>query len=632
MKLKPKKAARTAAGGFKTTEMDNVYMNKNTTFPQEYQPNETKIEFINDAPKFEFFPDEFRPELEEKWNQIKEKEDRLLNKIQESGYEFQRLEDFSKKLITSKSQSEISTEVRLKDEVAKFLREKNEFLKISNGILLKEGYLPKAIDGAENVFSDHNRGIFQKDGRLVKIIAVRQKPKKSKKIDRPDELHVISSVDTHFLKEKLELHASWVKYDGRKKDFKLVNCSPEIPNHLISREEWENVPVLSGILHAPTLREDGSILNSKGFDEETGLFLVPCKDNFPEIPENPSKDDAIRSLKQIRFIIKDFPFVESCNESVAVSAILTALIRKSIATAPLFGFSAPKMGSGKTLLAHIISKIATGQTSTVVPPAKNEAEQQKRLLPILMSGDPVCCFDNIEEPFGSSALCCILTGEKYEDRILGESKNIVVPTGATTFLATGNNLTFAGDLSTRALLCNLDAGTENPEERGFDFDPIKYISKHRGELVCAGLTILKAYREAGNPKQGIKPYGRFEEWSDWVRSALVWCGMDDPCESRKGIEDNDPIRKCLKHLYEAWFSVFGNEPKKIKNVVEFAINQGHESLKDALVEIAPDGKGGVSTRSLGKKLSKYKNRIEGKHKVEKMEPYQGIDTWRVTKC
>lgn len=55
----------------------------------------------------------------------------------------------------------------------------------------------------------------------------------------------------------------------------------------------------------------------------------------------------------------------------------------------------------------------------------------------------------------------------------------------------------------------------------------------------AGLTILKAYHHAGRPEQKIRPFGRFEEWSNLVRSAIVWLELPDPCESRKGIEESD---------------------------------------------------------------------------------------------
>ena len=55
---------------------------------------------------------------------------------------------------------------------------------------------------------------------------------------------------------------------------------------------------------------------------------------------------------------------------------------------------------------------------------------------------------------------------EYKDRLLGGNETRTVLTTAT-FLATGNNLIFMGDISTRALLCKLDPKVEHPEERSF---------------------------------------------------------------------------------------------------------------------------------------------------------------------
>ena len=189
------------------------------------------------------------------------------------------------------------------------------------------------------------------------------------------------------------------------------------------------------------------------------------------------------------------------------------------------------------------------------------------MLSLLMAGDPIICYDNIEVYFGNSNLCSILTEKSYTDRELGKNKTITVPTNAF-FLANGNNLIFSGDLSTRALLCRLDPKIERPEERSFDRNLHDYVPNNRYWLAPRCLTILKAYIHAGSPKpEGIKQFGRFEEWSDLVRSAIVWVGMADPCASRKEIENADPIRYSLKILLQAWNGFYGPAEKTLKDVV-----------------------------------------------------------------
>lgn len=67
------------------------------------------------------------------------------------------------------------------------------------------------------------------------------------------------------------------------------------------------------------------------------------------------------------------------------------------------------------------------------------------------------------------------------------------------------------------------------------------MPENRAKLVVAGLTVLRAYHVAGRPDQGLPVFGRFEEWSDWVRSSLVWLGMANPCITRKRAEEVDPV-------------------------------------------------------------------------------------------
>jgi putative DNA primase/helicase len=227
-------------------------------------------------------------------------------------------------------------------------------------------------------------------------------------------------------------------------------------------------------------------------------------------------------------------------------------------------------------------------------------------------------------------LCSVLTQTEYKDRLLGANKNLNVPTNVT-FLATGNNLTFVGDISTRALLCRLDAKCERPEERSFDVNLYNYIPQHRNELVKAALTILRAYHIAGRPKQPIAQFGRFEEWSDWVRSAIIWVGLADPCASRKEIENADPVRVALGSFFASWYDAFGDLSKRIKDVINDIQNKKLEILQEALTELAPDAKRGINTRALGKKLASFKGRIENGYRLDKTGTYQGVDTWRVTK-
>ncbi|MBU1008103.1 hypothetical protein KKA53_03425 [Candidatus Dependentiae bacterium] len=566
-------------------------------------------------------------------NELKNTEKDILNEIDKLGYGSLTIEEFAVHSADGlRGQLAMSEFLSLQKRCEDLLIDREN---LKNVVVVEPSKLPEIIDIVEGILANNDeRPVFQMSGRLVYLVKIACIPARKKDgVKRPCDLMVIKAVDQAFLTVFLTKIAKFVKKDGRSNKYYLIDCPERIARYLIAKGEWD-ISVLTGIINGPTLRSDGSILDKPDYDKESGLFFVPDLNTFEKIPENPTKEDAEKSLDRLLFLIKDFPFDGDASKSVAIVAILTALIRKSISAAPLIGFTAPKMANGKTLLANVVSYIATGKSNSVMAQAENEAEEKKRLLAVLMEGDSVICYDNIEKPFGSAALCAVLTQPEYKDRILGSSETKTVLTNAT-FLVTGNNLTFVGDISTRALLCKLDSKVESPEKRTFDVDIIKYIQENRGTLVRDGLTILRAYHVADYPKQALEPFGRFEKWGRWVRSSVVWLGMADPCKSRESIEDADPIRCALGALYSCWHQIFSDRAVRANEIIDASINhkeiEGREGLLEAIQELVSGGKGTVNVRSLGKVLSRHRDRIESGFCLEKMPKYQGTTRWRVRK-
>ena len=389
---------------------------------------------------------------------------------------------------------------------------------IENIICIEQSKLHETIDAAENLLIRYSEefNLYQRSGCLVRVTKIAFVPNEKTKIGRSTDAVIIKEIDQAYLTILLTKLGCFVKIDKNTGQMIKIDCPERIARYLLAKQEWR-LPVLTGIINTPTLRSDGSILDTPGYDKISGMLFIAGSCNFTKIPESPTQEEIQQAKDNLLFVLKDFSFESDVDKSVAISAILTVLIRKSIATAPLFGFTAPKMGSGKSLLADVIGLIGIGKPNSVVAQAESDAEEKKRLMAILIEGDPVICYDNIEKPFGTAALCAVLTQREHKDRILGGTETRTVLTNAT-FLATGNNLTFIGDTSTRALLCKLDPGVERPEERSFDLNLHQYIPEHRSTLVVSGLIVLRAYHVAGRTKQNIKQFGRFEEWSDFVRS------------------------------------------------------------------------------------------------------------------
>jgi hypothetical protein len=500
-------------------------------------------------------------------------------------------------------------------------------------ILLVPGQLPAIVDAVEAKLE--NAGIYQRGGQLVRVI--RSAPTTVRGVWR--DAHALSIVGATgpFLVDETMRRASFLKWDARIEGWKPANCPGEVATTLLARAGlWneKHLPTLAGLLEAPTLRPDGSILDVEGYDRETGLLVDFGGITFPPIPPTPSRLDAARALEELSEIVKGFPFVEQSDRAAAIAAILTALVRKSIPSAPLFTFTAPKPRSGKSLLADLVGLISTGHRPSVVTFNGDPAEEKKRLMALLSSGDCVISFDNLSEPLGGDALCTILTQATWTDRILGRNDAGAAATVATcaTFLATGNNLVVEADLAARALPCRIDPEVERPEEREFAVDLYEEVPRRRGELVSAGLTILRAYHSAGRPPQRCPTWGGFEEWCRWVRDPLVWLGSPDPVVGRRHVEASDPVHQKLVGLLTTWRAAVRSTALTTAEIVRASDSSTPqaEALRGALFEIAGTPNGVISLRSLGRFIARHVDRIEGGLVLRRDRPrHGGATAWRV---
>lgn len=485
--------------------------------------------------------------------------------------------------------------------------------------------LPETVDQAEAALVEQCNDIFQRAGIIVRPVQAL--------IDVADGQQVdgvrLSQVNKHHLAERLTGAAVWEKYDARAGDFVPIDCPVKIAETYLARDGSWRLKALAGIIDAPTLRPDGSILDAEGFDNETGLLLLGDQSGFKPIPANPTKQDAQEALKSLRGLIDTFSFVSDHDRSVALSGILTACIRRSLPSAPLHGFSAPTAGSGKSMLVDLASIIACGRQAAVMSQGRDEAEQEKRLASALLAGDQVITVDNATLPIDGDLLCQVLTQQSVRLRVLGASVLRTMPTNAA-FFATGNGLLIQGDMTRRALLCSLDPQCERPEQRVFPANPKDVAERNRAALLCDALTILRAFHIAGRPQgEGAVPLGSFEVWSQWVRGALLWLEQDDPVQTMEKARASDPKLEAIVAVMSQWHTAFGTGDVSVKEVISkatepkprpdadsFSYRQSapvrheflHDDLREALLTVAGTG-GAINSRSLGKWLAANKGRL-----------------------
>jgi hypothetical protein len=444
----------------------------------------------------------------------------------------------------------------------------------------------------------------------------------------------------HALREDMSSAIAFEKFDARADG--MVDADPPmaIVQTLKERGGKLRFPLLAGVIHAPTMRDDGSLLTRAGYDAATGLLFDPLGVDFPPIPDRPTRDDALKALAELSHIIKEFPFVTPAHRAVALSGLLTSVSRRSLATAPLHAYSAPIRGSGKSKLVDIAAVIATGQEAPVTAAGANDEELEKRLVSELLAGRAIITIDNCSRPIGGDLLCQMLTQVMVRPRILGKSETPTCPTGAFV-AATGQNFVAAGDMERRTIVCKLDPKTATPELRVFEFEPVSLAKERRPQLVAAVLTILRAYHVAGRPGRP-DPLGSFEAWSALVRGALLWLGEADPVDTMAEVRASDPETACLQQVMAAWRGEFRSEGVTVAQVAKKAMEQRradtfdgslefvNEDLREALLTVAGRG-GSINNKALGQWLARFKDRVADGCRFEERGSRQGVAVWALAR-
>ena len=392
---------------------------------------------------------------------------------------------------------------------------------------------------------------YQRGGELVRPI-IRTVKAAHGRLTKTAQLKSIVPV---FMRDTMCRHAHWKRYDRKAKDWIKTIAPMNVAATLLERDGVWGFPEIVGVISTPTMRPDGSLLLKQGYDLATRLLLIEPP-NMPEIPDQPRREDALRALALLEWLISESPFENEASRSVALSGLITPVVRGAFPVAPMHVSSAPVAGSGKSFLWDMVAAISTGQRRIPVVAAGNTEETEKRLVGVMLSGQPLISIDNVNGELKGDFLCQAIEQHVLDIRPLGRSEIARIETGGVTIFATGNNITIVGDLCRRTITSRLDAKLENPQLRQFKNNPIDMILDNRGAYIAACLTICRAYIVADRPGR-LPRLASFEGWSDTVRSALAWLGKADAIETMESIRAEDPRRVALSDLLHAWADAHG---------------------------------------------------------------------------
>lgn len=395
---------------------------------------------------------------------------------------------------------------------------------------------------AENGGTGHLAGLFRRNGRIVRCLQVGDGGYRVPEGDddgsaavrevSADEL--AAEIQYTYACRKLMKDAETgaevlVKAMFPKDSAKLATSAPH---------KMRALRPLVGVVKVPTVRADGSVLDQPGYDPGSRLLYLPDAGlNVPTVSADPSPAEREAARDLLLEMLEGFAFQTEHDQANTLGFLLTPLLRLIAPPAyKLFAIGAPSPGSGKTLLAHLGRILHGGVFRSEMP--HDDAELEKVLGSILTcTSEPVVQFDNVTGTLKSSRLAGLLTSLEYSGRVLGSTNNVDM-LNDRVWCVTGNNLSLGGDLVRRTIQITIDPGVPNPENRtGFRHPDLpKWVAEHRGELVAALLTLVRAWVAAGRPARREVGTDSYASWTRVVDGILGHAGIKgtfDHIDSRR---------------------------------------------------------------------------------------------------
>jgi len=387
--------------------------------------------------------------------------------------------------------------------------------------------------------------------------------------------------------------ADWVKVT----DDAVVSVSPvrDVARDMLAYPDTALGP-LDGVVCAPVFDASGSLISRPGYHAEARLWYHQATDLSLDRMPGSVTAEQVEAAKRLLFeeLLVDFPFVSESDRAHAVAAMLLPFVRRMVGgCTPIHLIEAPAPGSGKNLLADVVSLIATGHACEPTTVTSDEDETRKKVTALLAKAQPVILLDNVRVGIESAQLSSALTAEVWSDRLLGQNRMIDLPNHAT-WLVTANNPRLSLEIARRCIRIRMDPQTDRPWQRvGFRHSPLRdWIRENRPALVRAVLTLVQAWIAAGRPRAGIT-LGSFESWAGVIGGILAnagirgFLGNAEELYEAADVEGNE-----WREFVAAWWEAHQDHWVAAKDLLELALERdllgsviGDKSLRSQQIRL-----------------------------------------------
>jgi hypothetical protein len=162
------------------------------------------------------------------------------------------------------------------------------------------------------------------------------------------------------------------------------------------------------------------------------------------------------------------------------------------------------------------------------------------------------------------------------------------------------------------------------------------VRRERPRLVCAGLTLLRAYALARRPQPSFPPFGGFEGWASSIRAAVVWATGIDPCAAREMFRAADLTLNTLRCVLAGWRELPGaEEGLPIAAALELLsdpCNAGRFTvLRTALLDWSATG-ALPAPNVIGCRFRDLRERVVEGMRLQSASDRTGLQRWRVVRA
>ena len=440
--------------------------------------------------------------------------------------------------------------------------------------------------------------VFSRSGSLVRIKHT------------VDEGYLIDVLRVDSLRNSIADITRWYKTDKHGTERSTFPVVDTIKGML--SESSPPVPRLRRIVQAPVFAAGGTLITEPGYHKQAQTWHDKTCD-IPAVPSQPTPTDIAKAKSLfLDDLFVDFPFTCESDKAYAIAATLLPFCRQLISgPTPLHLIDAKSgAGTGKSLLADMITIPAAGQAVPGMTEARDDDEWRKRITAKLITGSTFFLIDNINRKLDSGGLSAAITLGMWEDRMLGESRSITLPIDCV-WLATGNSVRTSREIARRLVKTKMDARMENPWARSeFKHKSLReWALTHRGELVWAALVLIQSWLAAGKPA-GKAVFGTFEQWARVMGGILDVAGIPGFLTNlREMHSESDEETEAWHGFLAEWWSNCLDAVVSVKLLYDLAVEN------DLLLPILGGGTERSQKTVLGSALGRMVGRRLGEFEI-----------------